>query len=70
MSKEEDAEKLNITYFAIETGSFLEPAVTEGVKFADSNAENPILLDDDFALEGIEIGDIESIKKFEKEVNG
>lgn len=46
----DDAEKLNITYFAIEAGSFLEPAVAEGVQLADSNAENLILLDDDFAL--------------------
>ncbi|MBD5531759.1 MAG: ABC transporter permease [Lachnospiraceae bacterium] len=57
LSRQGDAEKLNITYFAIEAGSFLEPAVTEGVQFANSTVENPILLDDDFALEGIEIGD-------------
>ena len=57
LSRQGDAEKLNITYFAIEAESFLEPVVTEGVQFADSDAENPILLDDDFALEGIEIGD-------------
>lgn len=58
LSKKDDAEKLNITYFAIEAGSFLEPPVAEGVQLADSDAENPILLDDDFALEGIKIGDI------------
>ena len=57
LSKQDDAEKLNITYFAIEAESFLEPVVTEGVQFADTDAENPILLDDDFALEGLEIGD-------------
>lgn len=58
LSRKGDAEKLNITYFSIEAGSFLEPAVAEGVQFADSDVENPILLDDDFALEGIEIGDM------------
>lgn len=58
LSKQGDAEKLNITYFAIEAGSFLEPAVSEGVQLAGSDADNPILLDDDFALEGIKIGDI------------
>lgn len=58
LSKQNDDEKLNITYFAIEAGSFLEPAVYEGVQLGDSDAENPILLDDDFALEGITLGDI------------
>lgn len=58
LSRQGDAEKMNITYFAIEAGSFLEPAVTQGVQFAGSDVENPILLDDDFALEGIEIGDM------------
>ena len=58
LSKQDDAEKLNITYFAVEEGSFLEPAVIEGVQLSDSDAKNPILLDDDFALEGIEVGDI------------
>lgn len=58
LSKQYDDEKLNITYFAIEAGSFLEPSVSEGVQLADSDAENPILLDDDFSLEGIKIGDI------------
>ena len=58
LSKQNDAEKLNITYFAIEAGSFLEPSVSESVQLSDSDAENPILLDDDFALEGIKIGDI------------
>ena len=57
LSKQHDDEKLNITYFAIEAGSFLEPSVTEGVQLAGSDAENPILLDDDFALEGIKVGD-------------
>ena len=58
LTRQDDSEKLNITYFAIEAGSFLEPPVAEGVQLGDSDAENPILLDDDFALEGIKIGDI------------
>lgn len=57
LSKQGDEEKMNITYFAVEEGSFLEPVVAEGIQFAGSDAEHPILLDDDFALEGIEIGD-------------
>lgn len=58
LSKQNDSEKLNITYFAIEAGSFLEPSVSEGVQLGSSDAEYPILLDDDFALEGIAAGDI------------
>lgn len=58
LSKQGDDEKLNITYFAIEPGSFLEPPVSEGEQLGRSDAENPILLDDDLALEGIEVGDI------------
>lgn len=58
LSKQNDDEKLNITYFAIEPGSFLEPSVSEGVQLSASDAENPILLDDDLALEGIEVGNI------------
>ena len=57
LSRQDEEEKLNITYFAIEAESFLGPVVAEGVQLADSDAENTILLDDDFALEGIEIGD-------------
>ena len=41
--KDGDTEKLNITYFAVEPGSFIEPAVAD--------------LDDDFMLEGISLGD-------------
>ena len=72
LSKQNDDEKLNITYFAIEAGSFLEPSVSEGVQLAGSDAENPILLDDDFALEGIKIGDIvvDSSTKLEFTVAG
>ena len=57
LTKENDEEKLNITYFAIESGSFLEPDVEEGTQFGDTDAKNPVILDDDFKSEGIEIGD-------------
>lgn len=58
LTKADEAEKLNITYFAIEGGSFLEPTVAEGIQFGDTDAENPIILDDDFKSEGIAVGDI------------
>lgn len=65
--KEEDTEKLNIMYFAIEPGSFTEPEVMTGKNlkqayenqddFSNEEAFYPIVLDDDFMLEGISIGD-------------
>lgn len=55
--KNRDDEKLNITYFAITPGSFIEPETTEGTGLAESDAEDPIILDDDFMLEGISLGD-------------
>ncbi|MBR1741077.1 MAG: ABC transporter permease [Lachnospiraceae bacterium] len=55
--KEGEAEKLNVTYFAIEPDSFIEPAVMDGVGLADSDVPDPIILDDDFLLEGIALGD-------------
>ena len=58
LTKAGETEKLNITYFAIESGSFLEPDVEEGVQLGDTDAEHPIILDDDFQAEGIETGDI------------
>ncbi|MCM1039706.1 MAG: ABC transporter permease [Roseburia sp.] len=60
LTKADDTEKMNITYFAVERGSFLEPSVAEGVQFGDADVENPIILDDDFQSEGIETGDIVS----------
>lgn len=51
-------EKINITYFAVEPGNVLDPAVYEGVNLGDSQLENAIVLDDDFKAEGIELGDI------------
>ena len=55
--KQDDDEKLNITYFAIEAGSFIEPEVIEGKGLSHSDGEATILLDDDFRVEGISVGD-------------
>jgi len=55
--KDGDDEKLNMTYFAIEAGSFIEPETIEGTGLAASSADDPILLDDDYKLEGISLGD-------------
>lgn len=57
LSKKDDAEKLDVAYFAIEPDSFLEPTVKRGVQFSESDAGNPIILDNKFTSEGIEIGD-------------
>lgn len=56
--KDGSDEKLNVTYFAIEADSFIEPETIEGTGLAASMADDPILLDDDFKLEGISVGDI------------
>ncbi|MCM1273717.1 MAG: ABC transporter permease [Clostridium sp.] len=58
MTKAGETEKLNITYFAVESGSFLEPNVEEGTQLGEADGKNPIILDDDYKMEGIEIGDI------------
>lgn len=64
--KEGDTEKLNVIYFAIEPGSFIEPEIMTGESLKQAyesygeplNEEfHPIILDDDFMLEGISIGD-------------
>ena len=55
--KENDTGNLDITYFAIPAGSFLEPNVFEGVGLSETDAAHPIILDDDFQTEGIKIGD-------------
>lgn len=58
LAKENSDEKLDITYFAIPAGSFLEPEVFEGNGFSKSTTENQIILDDNFQAEGIMVGDI------------
>ena len=50
-------EKLDVTFFAIEAGSFIEPEIMEGSSLSDTDAENPILLDDNIKAEGISVGD-------------
>lgn len=56
--KENSEEKLDVTYFAISAGSFLEPEVFEGNGFSENTAGNQIILDDNFQTEGIAVGDI------------
>lgn len=50
-------EKINVTYFAIEPGSFIEPTILEGSNLSDSNVSNAIVLNDDFMTEGISLND-------------
>ena len=58
LSKSDSEEKMDIHYFAIEAGSFLEPNVQEGTSLADATCENPIILDDDYKADGTSLGDI------------
>lgn len=58
LSKKGSDEKLNITYFVIEPGSFLEPDVVDGTRLGDSDVPNPIVLDESFSYEGIAVGDV------------
>lgn len=55
IQKSEEDEKLDVTYFAIDPDSFLNPDVYKGKKL-DDTADN-IVLDDDFQSKGIEAGD-------------
>ena len=57
LSKKDTPEKLNITYFIIEPGSFLEPEVIDGLRLSESDAANAIVLDESFIQEGIVVGD-------------
>ncbi|MBP5305718.1 MAG: ABC transporter permease [Lachnospiraceae bacterium] len=57
IKKAGEDEKINMTYFAVKPGSFTEPSVFEGTGLSESSAPNPILLDDDYKLEGIELND-------------
>ncbi len=72
LEKENSDEKLDITYFAIPAGSFLEPEVFEGSGFSGSTDGNQIILDDNFQAEGISVGDIvrDSSTDMEFEVAG
>lgn len=44
LSKKGSDEKLNITYFVIEPGSFLEPNLIDGTNLADSDMSIPLYL--------------------------
>lgn len=50
-------EKLDVTFFAVEPGSFIEPEVMEGRSLSVADAANPVLLDDNLKAEGISVGD-------------
>lgn len=52
-----EEEKINVTYMAIEPGSFTEPELMEGTSLADADVDNAIILDDDYMAEGIELLD-------------
>lgn len=47
-------DKIDVTYFAIDPNSFINPPVYEGKPLA---ADNEIVLDDDYASKGIALGD-------------
>lgn len=68
--KNKDAEKENVTYFAIDPDSFLNPDVYEGK--ALSSKEDQVVLDDDFASDGIRVGDtiIDTASGIELKVSG
>lgn len=55
IQKNKNSEKLDITYFAIDPTSFLNPEVYKGVKL--STDDYTIVLDDDFEGRGIKVGD-------------
>lgn len=55
LQKNKDAEKENVTYFAIDPDSFLNPEVYQGK--ALSSGDHQIVLDDDFESDGIKVGD-------------
>lgn len=57
LQKQGEERKINVTYFAVEADGFLAPSVIEGNTLAASDADHPIVLDDDFMAEDIKIGD-------------
>lgn len=54
LKKADSDEKMDVIYFAINPQSYLNPAVYQGESLA---GENEIVLDDDFASKGIQVGD-------------
>ncbi len=58
LSKMDSEEKIDVTYFSVDPEGILAPTVFEGVSLADSDAERPLVLNDDFQAEGIAVGDV------------
>ncbi|EGD48080.1 LOW QUALITY PROTEIN: protein of unknown function DUF214 [Ruminiclostridium papyrosolvens DSM 2782] len=56
VKQKNSTEKLDITYLAIDTGSFLSPEVTDGAKL--SSGEHEIVLNDTYKEDGISVGDV------------
>lgn len=56
-TSDNQSEKLDITYMAINPDSFLMIDLTEGSKLSDTESENTIILDETFRNQGIVIGD-------------
>lgn len=55
LQQKSSSTKLDVTYFAIDTDSFLNPNILTGKKL--SSAQNAIVLDDAYMDDGIKIGD-------------
>ena len=70
LQKDEDADKADVTYFAIDPDSFLNPDVYEGEKL--SSEEHAVVLDDDYESDGIKVGDeiIDSASGIRLKVDG
>ncbi len=53
-----DEKKLDITYFSINPNDFLAPEITEGEALSNSTTEYPLVLDDSFKEQNIDLGDV------------
>lgn len=56
VKQKNSTEKLDITYLAIDAGSFLSPEVTDGAKL--SSGEHEIVLNNTYKEDGISVGDV------------
>ncbi len=57
IQQNKDSEKLDLTYFGMEPGSFLMPEVTEGTGLSKDPDAREIVLNDSFKEDGIKAGD-------------
>lgn len=57
VTKDGDDEKLDVTYFGVEAEEFAAPKVYKGTSLKEDSDEHEIVLDDDFEVRGIELGD-------------